>query len=90
MEEILVGLVNYTKIHFKREEEAMFKYDYPDYVKHKKEHDSLTSRVTEFHERLEEGKSTFSLELMDFLSDWLINHIQKIDMNYKNFFADKI
>ena len=45
MEEILVGLVNYTNIHFKHEEEAMLNYDYPDYVKHKKEHDSLTSNV---------------------------------------------
>lgn len=90
MEEILAGLVNYTKIHFKHEEEAMLKYNYPDYLKHKEEHDRLTSQVTEFHERLNSGKSSFSLELMDFLSNWLINHIQKIDMRYKNFFTNKI
>lgn len=90
MEEILVGLVNYTKIHFKHEEDAMLKYGYPEYEKHKKEHDNLTSKVTEFHERLRSGKSSFSLELMDFLSNWLINHIQKTDMSYKKFFADKL
>jgi hemerythrin len=90
MDEILVGLVNYTKIHFKHEEEAMLKYKYPDYVIQKKEHDDLTSQVTDFYERLKTGKSSFSLELMDFLSNWLINHIQKTDMKYKNFFADKI
>jgi hemerythrin len=60
MEEILAGLVDYTQIHFKHEEDAMLKYDYPDYTKHKKEHDNLTSQVSEFHKRLKEGKSSYS------------------------------
>ena len=90
MEEILVGLVNYTKIHFSHEEEAMVKHNYPDYTSHKKEHDDLTSQVGDFYERLKSGKVSFSLELMDFLKKWLLNHIQKTDMNYKNFFAGKL
>ncbi len=90
MEDILSGLVNYTRIHFRHEEEAMLKFEYPDYVKHKKEHDNLTSKVSEFDERLKSGKSVFSLELMNFLSNWLINHIQKTDMSYKKFFSDKV
>jgi hemerythrin len=90
MEEILTGLVNYTKIHFKYEEDSMLKFKYADYANHKKEHDSLTSQVEDFHERLKSGKSTFSLELMNFLSNWLMNHIQKTDMDYKSFFAGKM
>jgi len=90
MEEILTGLINYTRIHFGHEEEAMIKHLYPDYANHKKEHDNLTAQVTDFHERLKSGKSLFSLELMDFLSSWLLNHIQKTDMNYKTFFTGKI
>jgi hemerythrin-like metal-binding protein len=90
MEEILTGLVNYTMIHFSHEEEAMVKHKYPDYTQHKKEHNNLTSQVGDFYERLKAGKSSFSLELMDFLSNWLINHIQKTDMNYKNFFVNKM
>ncbi|MFH0974489.1 MAG: bacteriohemerythrin [Spirochaetota bacterium] len=90
MTEILTGLVNYTKIHFKHEEDSMVKHKYADYVTHKKEHDSLTSQVEDFYERLKSGKSTFSLELMNFLSNWLINHIQKTDMNYKSFFEGKM
>lgn len=89
MEEILHGLLNYTRIHFKNEENAMLQYDYPDYIRHKNEHDKLTSQVVEFAERLKAGKASFSLELMNFLSDWLINHIQKTDMHYKTFFQDK-
>ncbi|MBN2041682.1 MAG: hemerythrin family protein [Spirochaetes bacterium] len=89
MEEILNGLVNYTKIHFKNEETAMIKYSYPDYTSHKDEHDKLTSQVIEFTERLHSGKASFSIELMDFLSSWLMNHIQKTDMDYKAFFQDK-
>lgn len=89
MEEILTGLVSYTQVHFRHEEELMSKFQYPAYAAHKKEHDDLTSQVTDFHARLQSGKTSFSLELLNFLRDWLINHIQKTDMNYRSFFREK-
>jgi len=89
MEEILSGLVNYTVIHFKHEEDMMVKHDYPAYVQHKKEHDILTGQVSDFFSRFKEGKVAFSLELMKFLNDWLLNHIQMSDKQYKSFFTGK-
>lgn len=89
MEEILQNLVNYTKIHFKHEEDYMLLYDYPEYEKHKKEHDALTDQVMDFYSRYQEGKTVFSLELMNFLKDWLTNHILISDKKYKNFFKSK-
>lgn len=86
MEDILQSLVNYTKIHFKHEEDYMKLYDYPDYNSHKKEHDALTEQVLDFSERYRMGKVTFSLELMNFLKDWLTNHILVSDKKYKDFF----
>lgn len=89
MEEILTGLFDYTKSHFKDEEMAMIKYEYPDFTNHKIEHDKLTKQVYDFKDRLKTGKTSFSLELMQFLSDWLINHIQDTDMKYKPLLKDK-
>ena len=89
MEGILNGLVGYTKIHFKHEEDHMVLYDYPEFRSHKKEHDDLTAQVVDFQERFKSGGVKFSLELMIFLRDWLIKHIQNTDMRYKKFFSAK-
>ncbi|MEJ5362104.1 MAG: bacteriohemerythrin [Spirochaetota bacterium] len=89
MEEILQNLVNYTKIHFKHEEDYMVLYDYPEYEKHKKEHNALTDQVMDFYTRYQAGKTVFSLELMNFLKDWLTNHILISDKKYKDFFQSK-
>jgi len=87
--EILKSLVNYTQIHFKHEEEYMSLYNYPEYETHKKEHESLTEQVMDFYTRYMDGKAVFSLELMNFLKDWLIHHILGSDMKYKDFFLSK-
>ena len=89
MEEILQNLVNYTKIHFKHEEDYMVLYDYPEYAKHKQEHEALTKQVMDFVQRYNEGKAVFSLELMNFLTDWLTKHILGSDKKYKDFFLSK-
>ncbi len=89
MEEILLGLVKYTHIHFQHEEELMMIYDYPQIKGHREEHEFLKKKVAEFHERFQTGKATFSLELMSFLREWLISHIKGTDMKYREFFAGK-
>jgi hemerythrin len=86
---ILDGLISYTKEHFGREEELMSKHDYPDIKAHRREHYELMKQVAEFNTRLGEGKTAFSLELMSFLKDWLVNHIRGTDMKYRDFFAGK-
>jgi len=90
MKEILSNLVNYTKIHFKHEEDYMVLYDYPEYQKHKQEHEALTNQVMDFLQRYNSGKASFSLELMNFLKDWLTKHILGSDKKYKDFFVSKI
>jgi hemerythrin len=89
MEKALAGLIEYTKTHFADEEKYMVKYNYPDYQKHKDEHEKLTAKVLDFQKRLTEGKANFSIELINFLRDWLIHHIQGSDMHYKAFFNGK-
>jgi len=89
LEEILLSLIDYTKFHFGHEEKLLQQNGYAELPQHHKEHEELTAKVIDFHERLSTGKASFTLELMLFLRDWLINHIMKTDMQYKEFFNSK-
>jgi hemerythrin len=86
LQQVLNGLIQYTDTHFKHEEDYMIMYDYPEYNKHKQEHRELVKRVIEYQQQLEEGKTAFTLEVMNFLKDWVVKHIQGSDMNYKDYF----
>jgi len=82
---ILFEMVAYTKIHFKSEEELFEKYNYPEKIKHKKEHDMFVQKVNEFMNEYKSGKTNLSFELMNFLTKWLTNHIQVSDKAYSSF-----
>lgn len=86
---VLSSLVSYTIVHFNTEEELLRSYNYPDLDKHKAEHDKLTGQVKDFESKFKEGKSTITYELMDFLSDWLINHILDSDKKYSAYLASR-
>ncbi len=85
----LSALVEYTVVHFQNEENLMKKFAYPDYEKHRDEHEKLKARVMEFQSRLSSGKAGFTIELIKFLHDWLVNHIRGTDMAYRKFFIEK-
>jgi len=81
---ILNGLVQYTKFHFAREEKFFAQTGYPAAVPHKQEHDALTRQVLDVQQKYTAGASaTLSLDVMHFLKDWLVNHIQGSDQKYR-------
>jgi hemerythrin-like metal-binding protein len=80
--EILEQLVGYTVTHF-RDEEAFFeKTDYPYIEKHKQIHRELVAKVQDFKKKYDDGTASIGLELMEFLKDWLLNHIIGTDKEY--------
>lgn len=83
---IIDGLVDYTKFHFKTEEDIMIRIAYPDYEKHKFQHDAFVKKVAEFQEKFKKGAILLSLDVLKFLEDWLINHICKMDKAYSTYF----
>jgi len=86
---ILNDLVTYTKVHFTTEQEFFRKYNYPGYAQHKGEHDNLTKQVGEFQEQYKAGRAALSVELMQFLKDWLSGHILGSDKKYSGFLTSK-
>ncbi len=83
---ILDSLVAYTKSHFTNEEEHFARLGYPDLDAHKAEHDALASQVLEVQRKYHAGATaTLSMEVMNFLKNWLIKHIQGTDRKYGPF-----
>lgn len=86
---ILGKLIAYTKTHFATEEALFRTHNYPHAVEHKKLHDALTQKVMALQGEVSSGKAVISAPVLDFLRDWLANHVMKEDMAYKLFFASK-
>jgi methyl-accepting chemotaxis protein len=86
---ILAELVAYTQTHFKAEEDAMRKHGYPDLAAHRQKHQALIEKVAEAQRKMASGNAMLSMDVMEFLKDWLIQHIQGTDKEYAPFFKSK-
>lgn len=85
LEELILGMLDYTRYHFNSEETLMQSINYPDIQKHKEEHAAFISKIEEFHQKFVNGKMLLSLEVTNFLKNWLVNHIKGSDMQYALF-----
>ncbi|MFN4216553.1 MAG: bacteriohemerythrin [Brevinematales bacterium] len=87
--DILKELMEYTRYHFDAEERLMKEYRYPAFVTHRLEHEKLMQDVSTFYQKFQGGDVFLSLDIMNFLKDWLAKHILESDMAYKPFFNQK-
>ena len=82
-------LVNYTKTHFSYEEGLLEKNNYPDFEPHKEQHNQMIKHVEEVLAEYEKDHDTAMSNAVDYLKDWLINHINGTDKKYSSFLIDK-
>lgn len=87
--EIIDEMNQYTKEHFKTEEELMDQYGDPNAELHKSEHSSFIEKVKEVQENLKSGKVVLSMDILNFLSDWLVTHINDTDKKMGEYLATK-
>ena len=83
---IIQGLLNYTATHFATEERYFKQYNYPGAPTHIQEHQIFVKKVTDFKKGFDENKFMLSMEIINFLKNWLIKHIQGTDKKYTEFF----
>ncbi len=79
---ILDRLVAYTAVHFAYEEGLMKLHQYPDFVKHKAEHDALVKQVVAFQTDFNSGRATMAVQVLQFIKGWLEKHIMNSDFAY--------
>lgn len=79
----------FVATHFREEEEFMRKFDYPGYPGHKLQHDKFVSDLTKIQSQINNRNAKFKGKMSTLLWEWLYHHINEIDVEYREFFADK-
>lgn len=82
-------LVDYTVYHFTLEEKYLVQYSYPEYKKHKDAHQEFVNKMKEYQISIKNGSTPVTIELIGFLSDWVLKHVQGMDKNYGPFLNSK-
>lgn len=67
--------------HFATEEKYFDKFKYANAKEHKEEHIRFRKHIDKMSQA-KEGHLELSFELIDFLEDWLINHVKDMDQKY--------
>jgi len=79
LSQTLSELISYTQRHFASEEKLMQTHQYPEYPQHKAEHDALTQKVVQYQNDYSAGRVTLTIDVLNFLQNWLGHHIGKVD-----------
>ena len=73
-------------MHFQKEEFFFQRFNFQGSADHIREHNDFTEKVAFLKADLKSGKITLSLELLNFLKDWIDHHILVIDKQYSECF----
>ncbi len=88
LEPILDELITYAGTHFSTEEKYFDLFHFSETVRHKNEHKQFVKKVQAFQNEFKTGKNVLTIEVMNFLRDWLINHIKGTDKRYSQCFNE--
>ena len=72
---VFTELYNYTINHFSMEETLMREFGYEEMDKHKEEHHQFVSKIIKLKDNYLNGDDTAKMNVLNFLKDWLLNHI---------------
>ena len=87
--DLLTEMTDYAQVHFRAEEYLMAEYDYDQKALQEEQHQAFIDKTIAFYSASDIGPNILSTALLDYLATWLIGHILKEDMKYKNFFKSK-
>lgn len=88
-QKLIMDLIRYTELHFS-EEEAYFKqYQYPETKAHMLKHQEFIQKIHAFQRDFQAGKTGLTRQVLDFLRDWLVDHIMATDKKYSKFLNDQ-
>ena len=77
---IIQELGEYTKYHFKTEEDYMLQIRYPKYFSQKVEHDDFIKKIEEIDLKdLDQNQEKHIRDILTFVFQWVLEHILKKD-----------
>jgi hemerythrin len=82
--DVVGQLAVYTRTHFLQEEVAMRQTGYPGLAAHQEQHTKLMAEVERHKSDLIEGRKPNIIAVLNFLRQWLVNHIQTTDKKYSD------
>jgi hemerythrin-like metal-binding protein len=85
---ILDELIKYTGYHFNTEEKYFDLFNYENKEEHINEHRKFVEKVKDFQQKYLNHEVEISFELIDFLEDWLLNHLMDSDKKYVKCFME--
>jgi hemerythrin len=86
--EVFDELNRYIAYHFAEEEGMMERADFPFLELHRHSHQTIALRVADMSDTLTDGNvESVARQLHDFLSGWLVHHIEIEDFEYRPFLA---
>lgn len=77
--DIVEKMRDYAQEHFGTEERYMARYAYPDMASHQQEHADFIDKVRQVEMDCKSGKASLSMDILNFLSHWLVTHIHQTD-----------
>ena len=81
IEAVLEELINCTIWHFSHEERLMLLYKYEGFNEHKEEHGALIDSARTLQKKFHQENKLLTSEDIEYLSNWLTQHIVGYDMN---------
>jgi hemerythrin len=86
---IVDEMKRYAATHFATEEKHMKAQAYPAFATHKAEHDKFVAKVVQVEADCKSGKCAMSMDILNFLSNWLVTHIKGTDKKYGPFLNER-
>jgi hemerythrin-like metal-binding protein len=80
--ETLDALLDYSHSHFRTEEALMTRASYEGLEEHRAAHKVFTDQIQIFRDRVELHEWTLSLEVLEYMRGWLVEHVTATDREY--------
>lgn len=82
LQNLFDDLKNYIAMHFSIEEDLMASKEFAELDEHKKLHQAIVVKISNFEKQIAEGSTLELVELADFLRRWIVVHILVEDKKY--------
>lgn len=88
LKKILNELVKYKRYHFSTEEKYFKKFNYKGTSSHINAHNKFNKEIEKFIKKIDNNEMEIAFELIDFLEDWFLDHLNDMDKKYVKCFKE--